>query len=209
MLILVRHGRTAWNVEGRFQGRADVPLDAEGRAQTERVAAELVDRLGKDRPAPVILSSDLIRARATAVPIATALGAPLVVDAALREVDVGAWEGLTRAEAEARYPDQYRLWVAGVDVRRGGGETLAEAGRRVADRIGAELNGPADRVEPGDPSARVVLVVGHGMSLQAATAVLRDRGLVHFDGDPPHLGNARFLLLPERPGERADARQPT
>ena len=208
MLILVRHGRTAWNLEGRFQGRADIPLDEEGRAQAERVAAELAalaeraeqaDQRPTGRWDPVVLSSDLIRARATAVPVAAALGAPLVVDEALREVDVGAWEGLTRAEAEARYPEEYRLWVAGADVRRGGGETLAEAGRRVAARIEAALAGPA----------RTVVVVGHGMSLQAATAVLRDGELVHFEGDPPHLGNARFLLLAERPGQRADARQPT
>ena len=236
MLVLVRHGRTAWNLEGRFQGRADIPLDEEGRTQAERVAAELAvlaDRPPAGRPGPVVLSSDLSRARATAVPVAAALGAPLIVDAALREVDVGAWEGLTRAEAEARYPEQYRLWAAGVDVRRGGGETLAEAGRRVAARIGAALAGPgpsdglgptdglgpSDGLGPtdapgpphgaNDPSARTVIVVGHGMSLQAATAVLRDRGLVHFDGDPPHLGNACFLLLPQRPDQRADARRPT
>ena len=209
MLVLLRHGRTAWNRDGRFQGWADVPLDEEGRAQAERVAAELAGQLltgPGPRPDVVVLSSDLARARATATPVASALDSPLVVDAALREVDVGDWEGLTRAEAAARHPEQYRLWTAGADVRRGDGETLAEAGRRVAGRIEAELGLPA----PGaGPAGRVVVAVGHGMSLQAAAGVLRDRGVVRFTGDPPHLGNARFLVLAGGSADRADARPAT
>ena len=186
MLALLRHGRTAWNREGRFQGWADVPLDGEGREQARRAAGDLAGVLSG--PA-VVLSSDLRRARVTAEAVAEALGTAVVADDALREVDVGDWEGLTQAEAADRHPDTYRRWATGADVRRGGGETLAEAGARVARRIEAELGRTA-----ADGIADVV-VVGHGMSLQAAMAVLRERGLVGFDGGAPHLDNGGWVLL--------------
>ena len=208
MLILLRHGRTTWNVEGRFQGWADIPLDEEGRAQARRAAADVAGLLSADRatgggtgrpdrPA-VVLTSDLRRARDTAAPVAAALGAPLIVDAALREVDVGDWESLTRAEAEARHPGTFRRWAAGEDVRRGDGETRAEAGARVARRI------ETARAYAGVGPA--VVVVGHGMALQAAMAVLRDRGAINFAAAPPHLGNGCYLVVDDAPDRRPDAR---
>lgn len=204
-LVVVRHGRTEWNRAGRFQGHADVPLDAEGRRQARRTAAGVAAELGAGgRTAgasvtgdgAIVVSSDLARAVGTARTIAASLGASVAIDAGLREVDVGAWEGLTRLEAAGRYPDQYRLWTAGVDVRRGGGETLGEAGRRVADRI---------EVAVGRARSAPVVVVGHGMSLQAALGVLRDRAVVALDGEPPHLDNAGWLSIPVETADRDDA----
>ena len=133
------------------------------------------------------MSSDLRRAADTAAALARAFACPLRTDPGLREVDVGLWEGLTRAEAEARFPEEYRRWAGGADIRRGGGETLAEAGRRVADRVQDALAGP--------PGGVPLVVVGHGMALQAAMGELRDRACVVFAGEPPHLGNARWLAL--------------
>ena len=190
LLVLVRHGRTEWNAAGRFQGRADPPLDEVGRRQADECGKELAarfDQVGLE--VPEILSSDLTRAAGTAAAVAGAFAAPFATDARLREVDVGAWEGLTREEAARSFPDEYRRWAAGEDVRRGGGETLAEAGRRVAARIDeavAAATGP-------------LVVVGHGMSLQAALGVLRSAGGVAFTGDPPHLGNGNWLAV-TRPG---------
>lgn len=186
MLLIVRHGRTAWNAEGRFQGWADVPLDDEGRLQSERVAAELGQFLGA-RPGSgvAVLSSDLRRAFDTAAAIGAVLGVSVVADPLLREVDVGRWEGLTRDEARRSYPDEYRAWAAGEDTRRGGGETLAEAGARVAGAIRSGL-----RASPGD-----LVVVGHGMSLQAALDALARDGIVTLPGPAPHLGNAEHLVL--------------
>ena len=181
--MLVRHGRTAWNAEGRFQGWADPPLDDLGRRQATECGAELARELAGTDLVQVV-SSDRIRAFDTARAVASALGLPLDVDAELREVDVGAWEGLTRAEVEARFPDEYRRWSAGDDIARGGGETLAAAGRRVAACLERRA------VEGG------LVVVGHGLSLQAAVGALRSRGLIHWEGAPPHLGNGRHLTLP-------------
>ena len=186
MLVLVRHGRTRWNAEGRFQGWADVPLDAEGRAQAERLAADLVGELGS-RPGVgvTVASSDLRRAAETAAAIAQALGAPARTHPDLREVDVGAWEGLTLDEVMDRFPDEYRRWAADRDIRRGGGETLAEAGARVAGCI-EDLAA----VTPGP-----LVVVGHGLSLQSGLGSLTARGRLELPPGAPHLGNADRLIL--------------
>lgn len=190
ILVLVRHGRTEWNASGRFQGRADPPLDEAGRRQAGACAKELAarfDQAGLGRPQ--VISSDLQRAATTAAGVAGAFAVAFNTDIRLREVDVGAWEGLTRHEAARQFPDQYRQWAAGVDVRRGGGETLAEAGRRVAACVEEAM------AAAGDP----LVVVGHGMSLQAALGVLREAGCVTFTGEAPHLGNGRWLAV-GRPG---------
>lgn len=124
-LILLRHGRTAWNAERRFQGQADPPLDEVGRAQAYEVAA-LVAAL---RP-QVLVSSDLQRAAQTAVPLGEVTGLPVLVEPRLRERSLGHWEGLTRDEVADRFPDEYADWVAGRDVSRRGGETREQVASR-------------------------------------------------------------------------------
>ncbi len=199
MLVVARHGRTAWNAEGRFQGWADVPLDRMGREQAEALAEKLASQLPICASAPVHLwSSDLLRARQTAEVVGRAIGACGRVERALREVDVGRWEGLTRDEVLARFPGEYRLWAGGGaearELRRGGGETLSEAGRRVAEFIGGRL---ADRA--------TLVVVGHGMSLQAGLDDLGRQGWVHLSGPAPHLPNAGYLALdPGGPAGRGE-----
>jgi broad specificity phosphatase PhoE len=181
-LVVVRHGRTAWNAEQRFQGQADPPLDATGEAQALAVAAEVAPL----EPV-VVLSSDLRRARDTAVPLVAATGAVWVTDQALREVYLGGWEGLDHDQVRARFPDQYADWVAGRPVRRGGGETEAEAGRRAAARMVAEL--------AAWPDGATVAVVAHGLVLKAALGALDADGVIELAGDAPHLGNGRWLAL--------------
>jgi broad specificity phosphatase PhoE len=188
LLVLARHGRTAWNLEGRFQGWADPPLDEVGRRQSAHLAAALTGDL--EGPAGVY-SSDLRRARETAAVVASALACPLGVDPALREVNVGAWEGLTGEQVRHRFPIQYREWSENPDGRRnlarGGGETLADAGRRVADRL-ARILLEADGAH--------TVVIGHGMALQMALDELCDRRVVDWVGPAPHLGNGEYLLVP-------------
>ncbi|MBV8074742.1 MAG: histidine phosphatase family protein [Candidatus Eremiobacteraeota bacterium] len=99
-LICVRHGRTAWNADLRFQGQSDVPLDDEGRAQAAVLAAFF-----KDKPLAMAASSDLSRAAETARTIlAHHPAAPLRLDPDLREMAFGAWEGLTWAQIVERDP---------------------------------------------------------------------------------------------------------
>ena len=94
-VLLLRHGETEWSLTGRHTGLTDVPLTDEGR----RVAASLEARLAPLEPV-LVLASPLARARETAEIVAEALGLPVERRPALREVDVGSWQGLTRDEVE-------------------------------------------------------------------------------------------------------------
>jgi probable phosphoglycerate mutase len=96
-ILVVRHGQSTWNADGRWQGQADPPLSELGIAQAE-AAARAVD--GVD----AIWASDLVRARRTASILAAPRGLDVVADARLRERDAGEWTGLTRAEIEEQYP---------------------------------------------------------------------------------------------------------
>ncbi len=124
-LLLLRHGRTAWNAQRRFQGQADPPLDEVGRGQAYEVAAIIA----AVRP-HVLVSSDLVRTMQTAQIVAEAVGLPVVADLRLRERGLGHWEGLDRDEVAATYPDEYADWVAGRDVSRRGGETREQVAER-------------------------------------------------------------------------------
>jgi len=181
-VILIRHGRTAWNVEGRFQGQADPPLDDTGRKQASAAAMVL-----RASPMAAVLSSDLARARQTAVLVAAWRDLPVRVSAELREVDLGAWTGLTRAEAARRFPDQYRDWrVHSSTARRGGGETEDEAGERVASCLLA-----AAALWPG----QTIAVVSHGLALRSAMRLLPMARAWSGPGEPPHLDNGRWVTL--------------
>lgn len=97
-VLLIRHGQSEWNADGRWQGQADPPLTDLGRAQAHHAARALgvVD---------AIVASDLVRALDTAVILAGELGVgPVVVDPDLRERHAGDWQGLTRVDIEAGWP---------------------------------------------------------------------------------------------------------
>jgi probable phosphoglycerate mutase len=170
-IVLLRHGRTAWNDEGRFQGQTDIPLDDVGRRQVLVGADALVRRHRATR----IVSSDLVRAHATAQAYVAALararggpGAvpPLLTDERLRETFCGAWEGLDIAEVTARWPQEWAAWRRGDDdqVRPPGGETRAE----VARRMRAAIVEHADALEPHD----TLLIVSHGGAINLAISAL-------------------------------------
>jgi glucosyl-3-phosphoglycerate phosphatase len=150
-LVVWRHGRTDWNLAGRFQGQSDVPLDAVGAAQA-RSSARILAAL---RPA-AILSSDLCRAADTAAELSRATGLPVTLDPGLRETFLGKWQGLTRAEVDARFPGEEAAWLRGELERRGGGESMPE----VADRAVAAVQGALEKLGPDD----TLVAVTHGGS---------------------------------------------
>ncbi len=165
-LIVLRHGRTAWNAQRRFQGQSDPPLDDVGRVQAYEVAA-LVAALHPD----LLVSSDAVRAMQTAEVVSAATGLPVRVEPRLRERSLGHWEGLTRDEVATTYPDEFADWVAGRDVSRRGGETRHE----VADRALAAL-----RDLPGVTST--VLVTHSATAMALSTALLGLDQQVHVLG---------------------------
>ena len=145
-LVVWRHGRTEYNDTGRFQGHLDTPLDPVGHAQA-RVAAAYLASLSPAR----IVTSDLLRASATAAYLGSLCSVPVEEDPRLREVDVGEWSGLSRAEIAARFPEDYAAWLRGEDVRRGGGETSSEVVARALAAVTSRL-----------PCAGPIVVVTHG-----------------------------------------------
>ncbi|HEX9371110.1 MAG TPA: histidine phosphatase family protein, partial [Roseiflexaceae bacterium] len=126
--FVIRHGETDWNLNGRWQGHADVPLNQVGRVQARRLA----DRLLRDGARiDAIYSSDLKRAWETARAVAAALDLAPRLDPSLREIDVGSWSGLTSTEVLARDTDTYERIKSGEDVARGGGERFLDLYTRV------------------------------------------------------------------------------
>ncbi|HYY11871.1 MAG TPA: histidine phosphatase family protein, partial [Kineosporiaceae bacterium] len=154
-VVVLRHGRTGHNLRHIWQGQLDVPLDDVGTAQA-KAAAEVLAPL---RPTAVV-SSDLVRAAATADAVAAAAGLPVERDPRLREIDVGRWEGLTRDEiAAAGDADLLAAWRRGDDVPLGGAERPSDLGRRGA----VALSEHAATVDGG-----TLVVVAHGAVLRAA-----------------------------------------
>jgi broad specificity phosphatase PhoE len=154
-ILLARHGQSDWNHSQRWQGFADRPLTEVGRRQ----AVELAERLdGTELDA--IYSSDLQRARETAEIVARTKGLTVETTPDLREVDVGSWEGLSRAEAEERFPDGYGRWLQGGEGWDDG-ETYEQMSERVLSAI--------QRIAKAHAPDRV-LAVAHGGSIRAVHA---------------------------------------
>ena len=159
-VVLVRHGRTSWNAEGRWQGHLDPDLDETGLAQVAQ-AARLLAALQPD----VLLSSDLRRAAATARPLAGLTGLSIGYDPDLRGTFIGDWGGLTGAEVRAKYGEDLAAWQTGdVHLRPGGGETRLEVAARVC---GAIVRGLATV-----PAGGLLMVVTHGGAARVAIARL-------------------------------------
>lgn len=176
LVYLARHGQTAYNHEGRFQGQQAVPLDDTGRAQ----AAELAERAaGYDFRA--LWCSPLLRARETADVVAARIGLEPLEDARLMETDAGAWTNLTFVEVRAQTPELFDAFAAAdPGFAFPGGESFAEQELRVSAAL-------VD-VERG---ALPTLVVCHGMVIRAAFASRSPDGSLPFK----RLPNAALVPL--------------
>ena len=151
-LWLARHGQTDWNVEGRYQGHADVPLNALGVQQAHLLAHKL-----DGQKFDAIFSSDLQRARLTAEVAAARLGLPLRLDARLREIDQGDWEGELVAEISRRYAERWHVNPADPEgFGAPNGETIGQ--------VAARMNAAADEIASAFPGGRV-LVISHGLAV--------------------------------------------
>jgi broad specificity phosphatase PhoE len=153
-VVVLRHGRTGHNLRHVWQGQLDVPLDEVGVRQAQ-LAARVVAALD-----PVaVVTSDLLRASATAQAVADVHGLPVKVDERLREVDAGRWQGLSGDEIIAAGDgDLLAAWRRGEDVALGGAERPSELGRRGA----VALREHAATIDGG-----TLVVVAHGAVLRA------------------------------------------
>jgi broad specificity phosphatase PhoE len=155
IILIARHGQSDWNAERRWQGHADRPLTEKGREQARVLAARLV-RIDLD----AVYSSDLRRARDTAAVVAESQGLELRTVPDLREVDVGSWSGLTRAEAEQRFPEAFARWQQGYPGWEDG-----ESYEAMTDRVLAAVLKIA-----GAHRDERVLIVSHGGPIRAIHA---------------------------------------
>src|SRR6266540_691435 len=104
-LLLVRHGESTWNADRRIQGQLDPPLSERGMLQAREMGERLVGHRFEG-----FYCSDLVRARQTAELIASAVGMEPSPEPGLREIALGAWEGMTREGLMDGYPDLWERW---------------------------------------------------------------------------------------------------
>jgi broad specificity phosphatase PhoE len=179
-LIVCRHGATDWNIGGRYQGQADVPLNDEGRAQ----ALALADELAAE-PIEAVYSSALERAWRTAAAVAERHRLPVLRDARFNEINQGAWEGRTLAEIMADWPDEHAIWMERpLESRPPGGEAIVEVQERALAGL-AELT-------RRHPSGLVVLVA-HRVTITVMRCALTGDALNEALRVPPK--NASFARL--------------
>jgi alpha-ribazole phosphatase len=151
-LVLVRHGQTDWNLQGRYQGHNDPPLNATGRAQASKLAEQLAQRSFQ-----AIYSSNLRRAQETASIIAEKHNLPVQIDERLKEVHLGGWEGMLFSEIIAQYPSEWEQRQRDpADFCPPGGESASQLSVRTV----AAVDEIARRHAPGP-----VLIVSHGLAL--------------------------------------------
>jgi len=180
-LTLVRHGQTAWNIEGRWQGHADIPLNPTGVEQARLIADELAPSRFT-----AIYSSDLQRALVTAQAIADRQGLPVKTNPGLRELNLGDWEGSLVSEIHLLYPDDWAERLRNpVDARPARGESVREVSERVIRTISAIC-------AENPPEARLV-IVSHGLSLAVFLCHIYGWPLAEAFEHIPH--NARPLEL--------------
>ena len=177
-LYVVRHGQTQANAEHRYLGALDPGLTDTGREQAAALRMELPDAITS------IVTSPLQRARQTADILNYRLNLPLQVIPAFRERDVGLFEGLTQAEAQARYADLWRRNITRQwDIGPPGGESIADVITRVHAGLIALINRPA---------TEDVLLVAHGFVAKTIRALVNRDFSDFFDWQ---LGNGHWLVL--------------
>ena len=156
-LVLVRHGQTDWNVNGRYMGWTDEPLNEEGLRQAERLGRRL-----ERWPISAVYSSPLQRAWRTAEIIAGPHSVPVQRMEDLGEMRIGAWEGLYAGDIAARYPELWKTWRANPgDFRMPGGESLSEVRQRAVRAF--------DRMTDG-PEGKIMLAVTHDVMVRLLVA---------------------------------------
>lgn len=177
-LLLVRHGETAHNAAGRWQGQSDIPLSDVGRQQASRLAGTL-PRLSEQLRPKVVYSSDLSRAVETAEILLPAIGNPAHFKSpAFRERGYGSWEGKSRSECAELWPGHSRPHD---------GETWPDVYRRMTAGLADVLN--------QHTAVDSLMIVGHGASLKAIIADVLYPGLGYHEPPGCLLSNTGLTII--------------
>lgn len=182
-LLILRHGETEWNREGRMQGRLDSPLTPEGRAQA-RLLGRMLRRLGVTPDSHAALTSPQPRASITADLALVPLGFGITADPDLVEIDMGRWAGLTRAEILARWPGPPdEDWIA-LYARVPDGESFDALFAR-AESVLARIVRPSVIVTHGVTS-RFLRAAALGLGRQGVADLPGGQGVIHRIRDGGH-----------------------
>lgn len=168
-IILIRHGETTWNIEGRYQGQEDTPLSTRGLEQGRLLAQGL-----KDVPLDICISSPLQRSYQTCKFCADLHKLPVSTDARLTEINHGDWEGVLAPDIAKAYPVEFEQWHTAphlVQMPGNGGECLEDVRRRVR----AAFDEYAQKYE-----GKTVLVAAHDAVNKAIICDLLGLGMEHF-----------------------------
>ncbi|WP_456343079.1 alpha-ribazole phosphatase [Thermovibrio sp.] len=167
-VILVRHGKTVWNAEGRYQGKMDIPLNEEGREQARKVGEAL-----KGFPVKAVYSSPLSRCRDTAQEIAKHHGLEVQVKEGFKEIDHGRWEGMLASEVEREYPELLKLWKEKPSqVKMPEGESLKDVYDRAVKAFEDVVRSHSDE--------DLIVIVGHDATNKVLMCHLLGTGLDKF-----------------------------
>ena len=152
-IVLLRHGATDWNLQGRCQGSSDRQLTEVGLHQAEQIATQL-----GNETIDAIYSSSLERARQTAALVSRPHNLPVIIEDDVRELDHGELEGLTFNEIKAKFSEFLTIWrTAPAELQIPGGERLAD----VAERAWRALSRIAQRHQ----TDQTVVVVSHNFPI--------------------------------------------
>lgn len=185
-VVLWRHGQTDWNIANRFQGHSDIPLNAVGFYQAQHAA-----RLLADMEPTAIISSDLQRAKATALELAALVDLPVTLDPDLREINGGKWEGKTGKENRAADFANFIRWIDGDNNPAGEtGERRTEVAERVVSAIKRALG--------SEGTGQTLVVVTHGGAARCVLGHLLELPLPHW-GAIGGLSNAAWSVLQRNP----------
>jgi broad specificity phosphatase PhoE len=153
-LWLARHGQTDWNLEGRWQGQSS---DAPALNETGKTQALAILEQAKDLDISAVYTSDLQRAQQTAEAVARPLGLPVTVEPCLREMDLGAWEGMLYDDIRSQFPREYAQRTHDpIHTPAPDGESPLNVAERVIPAV--------EEIAARHP-AESVLIVSHGISL--------------------------------------------
>ena len=181
-LYIIRHGQTDWNVEGKIQGRQDIPLNAAGRSQAEMLAKGM-----EKRPVTAIYSSPQIRAMETAETLARAQGMAVIPVPELAEIGYGDWEGRTASDILAKERKLYEeWWQHPATVAPPGGETLNQVDERCRqawDMIRSGMKGDTAVVAHGGTLAHFIVHLLEGQP-EAKEIVVSNASITTMDYDP-------------------------
>ena len=184
-IILWRHGQTDWNVQNKFQGHTDIPLNAVGEYQATHAA-----RLVVDMKPTAIISSDLMRAQKTAQALSDINGLPIHVDARLRETNCGKWEGLTGEEIRAVDFENLKEWsLCGDNPAGGTGDRRSEVGARAKAAIEDYLAGR---------DGQMLVVATHGGTARAIIGMYLELPIPYWS-KIGGLSNASWSVLSHTP----------